>query len=244
MSLAAEHVAKSYRTPRGVKEVLTDVTALFEPGQSVAILGAPGSGKSTLMQILSGTLFPSSGAVHRGSRISFVAGASAILNRKLTMREMIRFVARLYGVNSKQIVDFVADFAELGPHLDRSLEKDVRDARARLLFTLSYALPFDIYLADEAIVGGPPAFRDRCAALVQERRKTSGLVFTTRNVRTARTYGDVGALLHEGCLTFFPTLDEAIAAFEQVSPKSKSSNSVTYNLGDEDEDDDNTFGLF
>ncbi len=247
MTLILAHVAKSFKK-RGLRvDVLTDLNASFEPGRSVGILGAPGSGKSTLMKILSGAMRPSAGRIHRGSRASFIVGAGMTIDRKLPVREVIAFFARLYGARSRTIIDFVADFGELGPVLDQRLERLSKDRRSRLSFTLSYALPFDIYLADEALVGGSQDFQDRCSALINERRKTSGLIFTTSKIRKVEAFADVGALLHRGELTVFPTVEEAIKVYEALNPMWQ-----IYGLlpdpsdesDDEEEESGNTMGLF
>ncbi|HEX2555068.1 MAG TPA: ATP-binding cassette domain-containing protein [Microvirga sp.] len=218
MTLVLAHVAKSFRK-RGVSvPVLSNVSAVFEPGQSLCILGAPKSGKSTLMRILAGEIRPDSGWVHREGRVSYLVGSSIGRMGSVTVREAIAFMARLYGFRTREIVDFTVDFAELGPVLMQQVEKLSKDESARLAYTLSYALPFDIYLADESLVSGPPSFQDRCAALIAERRKTSGLVITTAKVRKARDFADRGGVLHNGELSLFPTLDEAIEAYEALNP--------------------------
>jgi capsular polysaccharide transport system ATP-binding protein len=246
VTLVLDHVAKSYRT-RGVwTDVLRDVNATFEPGQSVGILGAPKSGKSTLMRIISRETAPSAGRVRRSSCVSFLVGSGGGTDRMLAARDVIAFVARVYGVRTRGIIDFVADFGELREDLGERMSSLSKDKKARLLFTLAYALPFDIYLADEAILGGPQDFQERCAALVHERRKTSGLIFTTSKVQKVRDFANVGAMLHQGELFIFPSVEEAIRAYEMLNPMAH-----LYNLlpdpeeaEEEPEEVDGGLGLF
>ncbi len=220
MTLVVDRIAKSFRKRGVLSEVLTDVTAVFEPGQSIGILGAPKSGKSTLMKILTGETRPDAGWIQRDSRVSFLVGSNPGRMGTLSVREAIAFMARLYGLRTREIIDFVVDFAELGPVLKYQMDSVSKEDRTRLLFTLSYALPFDIYLADEAIVAGPEPFQEQCAALIAERRKTSGLVFTTRKARKLENFADVGGVLHKGELHLFPSVREAIQAYEALNPLS------------------------
>jgi capsular polysaccharide transport system ATP-binding protein len=164
----------------------------------------------------------------------------------LAARDVIAFVARVYGVRTRGIIDFVADFGELREDLGERMSSLSKDKKARLLFTLAYALPFDIYLADEAILGGPQDFQERCAALVHERRKTSGLIFTTSKVQKVRDFANVGAMLHQGELFIFPSVEEAIRAYEMLNPMAH-----LYNLlpdpeeaEEEPEEVDGGLGLF
>jgi capsular polysaccharide transport system ATP-binding protein len=212
MTVTLNSVSKSYQTPAGRCQVLRDVSAVFQPGLSVGILGARRSGKSTLIQILTGAIHPDVGYVSHRSLVSFPA-CSGVIHPAMTIRQNIAFLARLYNLDPKPIIQFVAEFASLGELLDQRLKACSKDQRSKLLFTISYAIPFDIYLCDESIVGGPEPFRSSCEGLVQERRRNSGLVFTTKSPLLMRKFADIGAVLIGGRLVFFPSVEEAIVAF-------------------------------
>lgn len=237
MTLVVDRVTKSFRKRGVISQVLTNVSAVFEPGQSLGILGVPKSGKSTLMRILAGEARPDTGRVLRDARVSFLVGSNVGRLGTMTVREGIALVSRLYGFRTREIVDFVVEFAELEHVLRQQIDTIPKEDRTRLVYTLAYALPFDIYLADESVVAGPEPFQDRCAALIAERRKTSGLIITTSKARKIQAFADLGGVLHEGELHLFPSLDEAIQAYEALNPLSR-----MYDLMPdeprEDEDDD------
>src|SRR6476620_8849879 len=113
-----ENVYKYYRIDRLKKVVLRDVNFNFEPGRSYGILGINGAGKSTLMRILAGTELPNRGRVRKSVRVSWPLGFSGGLHPGMTGRENIKFVARIYGERVANVVDFVEDFAEIGPYID------------------------------------------------------------------------------------------------------------------------------
>ena len=83
----------------------------------VALLGRNGAGKSSLLKMISGTLHPDSGRVEVAGTVSWPVGFSGSLHGDLTGLQNARFVARIYGVSSGALADFVADFSGLGDRL-------------------------------------------------------------------------------------------------------------------------------
>ena len=115
--ITLDAVSKAYRTTQGArKTVLHEVNATFPDGYNVGVLGANGAGKSTLIRLLAGTEMPDRGRIRRDCRVSFPLGYGGTFHGALSGRENVVFVARVYGACLKQTVDFVTDFAELGPY--------------------------------------------------------------------------------------------------------------------------------
>ena len=82
------------------------------------------------------------------------------------------------------------------------------------MFSLSYAIPADFYLADGALFGGDQPFRSRCIELAKIRKSEAAFLFTTMSPRDMRLFADVGGVLKNGRRTFYPDVESAIAAFE------------------------------
>ena len=95
--ISLHDVYKAYRTPYGSKVVLNGVSHDFPPGVNMGILGRNGAGKSTLIRMISGTEAPDSGEVRKNASVSWPLGFKVGFNSKLTGRENLRFVCRLYG---------------------------------------------------------------------------------------------------------------------------------------------------
>ncbi len=222
MTLVMEGVSKSFEAPGGSVPVFENLNAVFKPNTSVAILGARRSGKSTLIQLLSGELSPDRGKISQSCRVSFRVSSARMFHFGMSIQQNISFIARAYQMNPKPVLDFVAEFAGLTDVMDLSLQDVPREKRTRLLFTLPYAMPFDIYLCDEAIVGGAGKFREKCEQLVEARRGTSGLVFATKSPRFVRKFADQAILLDGGTLHFFKSIDAALAAFSRVNKRQRS----------------------
>ena len=111
-----ENLTKIYRL-KGRRTVVADnLNAVFPTGASVALLGRNGAGKSTLLRMIAGTVSPTSGRILSDGTISWPVGFAGSFHGELTGAQNVRFVARIYGVDTDELVDYVADFAELGHH--------------------------------------------------------------------------------------------------------------------------------
>lgn len=206
------HVSKTFRTRQGPRTVLRDVTCHFQMGHNYGILGANGAGKSTLVQLIAGSDPPTRGRIDRHVRVSFPLGFSGTFNSYLTGRQNAVFMARVYGADVKQVLDFVWDFAELGTYFDMPLLSYSSGMRARFGMGVSLAIDFDLYLIDEVTEVGDKSFREKSKAAFRARAMTSDVILVSHNVETIRTYCDRAAVLHDGTLIFYPDVESAISA--------------------------------
>lgn len=211
-----ERVFKSYRTYEGRRIVLDDVNAVFPDGVSVGILGANGSGKSTLVRLLSGVEMPDDGRVRRTGRVSFPLGFSGTFHPDLNGLENVRFLARVHQTDEADAIDFVRAFAELDDYFYMPVSTYSSGMRARLAFGACLALDFDTYLIDEVTAVGDARFRARCLAAFGERMERSEVVMVSHDLEAMRAYCDSGAVLRQGSLTMYSTVNEAIAAHEAI----------------------------
>ncbi|MFW5740712.1 MAG: ABC transporter ATP-binding protein [Myxococcota bacterium] len=210
------HVTKVYPTHRGATVVLNDITASFPACTNVGILGLNGAGKSTLLRVLSGTEQPDFGQVRRFGRVSWPIGFSGGFNGSLSGVENCEFVARIYGADEDEVVAFAMEFAELGSYFEMPVRTYSSGMRARLAFALSMAIDFDVYLVDEVTAVGDRRFQDKCRAAFEERRDRSSIVLVSHNLATVRSYCSHCAVLREGRLAHYDSVDEAAAVYEAL----------------------------
>ena len=137
---------------------------------------------------------------------SFAVDMSGIQN--------IRFVARIYGVDSDALVDYVADFSELGDFMRMPVRSYSAGMRARLAFGVSMGLSFDWYLVDEITAVGDAAFRKKSLAVFGDRLQASGLIMVSHSSVTLREYCTSGMVIDNGKAIYFDDLEEAIALHE------------------------------
>ncbi|MEQ8368631.1 MAG: ABC transporter ATP-binding protein [Roseicyclus sp.] len=206
-----EHLTKSFRVNGQRTVVIDNLNLTVETGKSLALLGRNGAGKSTLMQIIAGNMRPDTGAVVSDGTISWPVGLAGAVHPQLTGAQNTRFIARVYGVDSEELIDFVQDFADLGSHFSMPVRTYSAGMRSRLNFGLSMGIRFDTYLIDEVTGAGDSAFRAKSVALFRERMTGSDAIMVNHNLAELKDYCSAALVLEHGKLTYFEDLDEAIA---------------------------------
>jgi capsular polysaccharide transport system ATP-binding protein len=214
--LSLEHVSKVYETRQGVRRILDDVNFCIKRGENLGILGRNGAGKSTLIRLISGAERPTSGLIHRGMRVSWPLAFGGAFQSHLTGLDNLKFVCRIYGVDYKPLVPFVEDFTELGLYFREPVQHYSNGMLTRLAFALSMAIEFDCFLIDEAMVVGDVRFHERCHVELFSKRKDRAFILVTHEAHVIKLYCKNAAVLHEGHLLPFPTVDAAYDFYEST----------------------------
>lgn len=206
---------KSFWTPEEPKVIARGITATFPSGESVALLGRNGAGKSSLMEMIGGSLKPDRGEIKISGSMSWPVGFSGSFHRDLTGAQNTKFIARVYGVDTDDLIDFVEDFAELGAHFHLPVRSYSSGMKSRLAFGISIGIPFDTYLVDEVTAVGDAAFKRKSRMVFQERLKHAGAVVVTHYMSQVRQICTAGAVLEDGLLTYYDDVEDAIAHHQQ-----------------------------
>ena len=211
-----DQVTKTY-TLRGHRRVVIDRATLALPqGRSVALLGRNGAGKSTLLRLIAGTTLPTSGHVHLTGSVSWPVGYAGSFHGDLTGAQNARFIARIYGVDSDELVDFAQNFAEIGAAFNLPFRSYSAGMKARLAFGVSMGIAFDTYLVDEVTAVGDASFRAKSATLFRERMAHAGAVVVSHAMGQVRELCDAACVLEAGHLHYFDDLEEAIALHDRT----------------------------
>jgi capsular polysaccharide transport system ATP-binding protein len=205
-----QNLHKTYTLNGRHKVVADDITATFPSGVAVALLGRNGAGKSSLLRMISGAMLPTSGKILSTGTISWPVGFAGSFNGELTGEQNCRFVARVYGVHTRELLHFVEDFAELGDHFHLPIRTYSSGMRSRLAFGLSMAVPFDTYLVDEVSAVGDAAFKAKSNRVFKERMKSAGAIVVAHSMPMLRETCEAGAVLEKGKLVFFDDVEDAI----------------------------------
>ena len=211
-----ENLTKIYRR-KGRRTVVADnLNAVFPTGASVALLGRNGAGKSTLLRMIAGTVSPTSGRILSDGTISWPVGFAGSFHGELTGAQNVRFVARIYGVDTDELVDYVADFAELGHHYHQPFISYSSGMRPRLAMGTSMGILFDTYLVDEVTSVGDADFRAKSQRVFQDRMSASSAVVVSHSMPMVRQMCTMGAVLEHGHLSVYDNLEDAIAHHEAI----------------------------
>ncbi|WIF33028.1 ABC transporter, ATP-binding protein [Lentibacter algarum] len=160
--------------------------------------------------MIAGTLLPTSGRVVSTGQISWPVGFAGSFHPELSGAENVRFVGRIYGVDTDELIDFVEDFASLDQHFRLPLRSYSSGMRSRLAFGVSMGIRFDTYLVDEITAVGDAAFRERSDQVFKERMKTAGAVVVSHSMQQIRDLCDATAVLHNGKLAYYDEVEAGI----------------------------------
>ncbi len=205
-----ENISKTFVLD-GMRQTVADgINAVFPTGASVGLFGRNGAGKSTLLRIIAGTVKPSAGRVISDGTISWPVGFAGSFHGDLTGAQNTRFIARVYGVDTDTLVDFVEDFAELGHHFHQPFGSYSSGMRSRLAFGVSMGIRFDTYLVDEVTSVGDAAFRKKSEEVFQSRMRASGAIVVSHSMDLMRRLCTLGMVLEKGDLIVFDNIEHAI----------------------------------
>lgn len=207
-----ENITKVFSLEGKRKVVADNINLTFPTGRSVGLLGRNGAGKSSLLQMVAGTLNPTSGRIVSSGTISWPVGFAGSFHPELSGAQNVRFVGRIYGVETDELIDFVEDFAGLDAHFHLPFRSYSSGMKSRLAFGASMGIGFDTYLVDEVTAVGDAAFRTRSSQVFKERMKRSGAVVVSHSMAQVRELCDATAVLHNGVLTYFDDVEQGIIA--------------------------------
>ncbi|MBL9057847.1 MAG: ABC transporter ATP-binding protein [Rhodobacteraceae bacterium] len=205
-----ENVWKTFYVQGNARVVARDISVTFPKGRSIGLLGRNGAGKSTLLRLISGAMDPDRGKITIDGTLSWPVGFSGSFHRDLTGAQNARFVARVYGVDTDELLAFVADFSELGKQFYQPVNTYSSGMKSRLAFGISMGIHFDMYLIDEVTAVGDAAFQAKSEAILQDRMKTSGSIFITHSLDSVRRICSGVGILEDGKLTYFDDVNEGL----------------------------------
>ena len=155
----------------GRLEALSDVDFTVYRGESFGLVGTNGSGKSTVLQVLAGTILPTGGTLEVTGRVLPLLSVGTGFHPELTGRENVTLFASSLRVPRSAIasrMDRVAEFAELERHMDTPVKRFSSGMVARLSFAIAMQFPADIYVFDEVLAVVDGEFEARCLAEIKE----------------------------------------------------------------------------
>ena len=211
-----ENLTKIYYTGGRRNLVADRLNAVFPTGSSVGLLGRNGAGKSTLLRMIAGRSAPTSGRILSDGTISWPVGFAGSFHPDLTGAQNVRFVARIYGIDTDELVEYVQDFAGLGDKFHMPFATYSSGMRSRLAMGCSMGIKFDTYLVDEVTSVGDAEFREKSQRVFADRMNNSSAIVVSHGVQMIRRLCNMGAVLEQGQLTVFDDVDEAIAYHEYI----------------------------
>jgi capsular polysaccharide transport system ATP-binding protein len=210
------NVSKSFWTGQRRKVILDQASFRVELGNSLGILARNGTGKTTIISMMAGLERPDEGYVKKTCRVSFPLGFMGGVVGGHSARENARYIAGLYGLDPDYVEAFCRWVCGLEEYFDMPLSTYSAGMKSRFSFSLLLALEFDMYLIDEGMPSTADVeFNRKAGSILKERLEKATVIVVSHQVSTLERFCRSGAVLKDGRLTFYDTLEEARWHYEQ-----------------------------
>lgn len=203
------------------KEVFANdgLSFTIERGESVAILGKNGAGKSTMLKMVTGVVFPSSGTIEVNGRVSALLELTAGFDLELTGRENVHLRGQIWGLERAEIRELerqVEEFADIGDYIDQPMRTYSSGMRARVGFAISALINPEILVVDEALSVGDKAFREKCDRQIKQimAQEHVTVLLVTHSAAAAASVCKRGLVMEKGHLVFDGPILDAIEFYE------------------------------
>jgi len=196
---------------------LKDISFSLRRGECLGLIGANGSGKTTMLKIINGLIKPDQGCVTVRGRIGALIALGAGFNPILTGRENIYINGAVLGMTKSQIdrqIDRIVDFAELHEAIDAPVRTYSSGMYVRLGFAIYTALHTDVLLIDEVLAVGDVAFRSKCYSAIGEMLKSTAAILVSHNAEALLRICNKGLVLDKGRLIYAGDICAALNAYE------------------------------
>lgn len=200
------------------KKVLDNISFKINKGETVAILGKNGMGKSTIIKLLSRISYPTSGEIFTNGRISSIIELDAGFENDFTGRENIYLKCRILGLKKgeiENIIDKIISFADIGEYIDQPVRNYSSGMRARLGFSIISHVKSDILAVDEVFSVGDFKFQQKCLDRITEIKNDENVTFilVTHSPEMAKNFCTRGLLLNEGKIIYDGNIETCVQKY-------------------------------
>ena len=181
---------------------LREVSFTIEAGESLALIGANGSGKSTALKLISRIILPTSGTVSVQGRVAALLELGAGFHPDLTGRENVSLNGSILGLSRSFIrrqMDEIVAFSELQRFIDVPVRNYSSGMLMRLGFSVATAFQPDILIIDEVLAVGDQAFQDRCLRRIRDIQENGAtVILVSHDLESVRRLCQRAIWLDEG----------------------------------------------
>lgn len=181
---------------------LKGINMTIRQGECVGIIGTNGSGKSTILKIITGVLNPTKGSVTVNGRISALLELGAGFNMEYNGIENIYLNGTMIGFSEKEIdqkLDAILEFADIGEYVYQPVKTYSSGMFVRLAFAVAINIEPEILIVDEALSVGDVFFQAKCYHKFEEFKEMGKtIVFVSHDLSSINKYCDRVVLLNQG----------------------------------------------
>ena len=207
---------KRYKEHYALRNINMDI----RQGETVGIIGTNGSGKSTILKIITGVLNPTSGNVEVNGRISALLELGAGFNMEYNGIENIYLNGTMIGFSKEEIdgkLEGILDFADIGDYVYQPVKTYSSGMFVRLAFAVAINIDPEILIVDEALSVGDVFFQAKCYHKFEEFKKMGKtILFVSHDLSSVSKYCDRVVLLNRGEKLAEGSPKEMIDIYKQV----------------------------
>lgn len=202
--------------------VLDNISLEINEGERVALIGKNGSGKSTILKIISGITTPTSGTIIVNRRVNTLLEVTAGFSPDFTGRENIYIRGALLGLNRKQIQDIekdVLDFAEINEDfIDQQLKRYSSGMIAKLGFAINLLCHPEILIIDEALAVGDVSFKNKCIDAIKKlsKKSTVTILFVSHDEKMVKEFCDRGIFIKDSKIIIDGKIDKVFKEYNSI----------------------------
>lgn len=213
------------KTPHKKKKAVDDVSFEIRRGESVALFGKNGAGKSTILKLITEVAFPTTGEIKVNGRVSALLELTSGFDMEFTGRENIFLKGHILGLKDDEIralENQIIDFSELQDYIDQPVRTYSSGMKARLGFAINVNISPEILIVDEALSVGDAAFKNKCiekiSGIIEKDNVT--LLFVTHQAAVAEEFCKRGIVMKAGKIVFDGDVHEASEFYTNMGKKS------------------------
>lgn len=172
---------------------LKNINVEIKKGEILGIVGTNGSGKSTILKIITGVLTPTTGTINIEGKISALLELGAGFNPEYTGIENIYLNGTMLGYTKEEMekkLPNIIEFADIGDFIYQPVKTYSSGMFARLAFAVSINVDPDILIVDEALSVGDTRFQKKCYRKMEEFKKTKTIILVTHDIGVISKFCD------------------------------------------------------
>ncbi len=181
---------------------LKNIDFQVNKGETVGIIGTNGSGKSTILKIITGVLNPTEGETKVNGRISALLELGAGFNMEYTGIENVYLNGTMLGFSEEEIderLQDILDFADIGDFVNQPVKSYSSGMFVRLAFAVAINIDPDILIVDEALSVGDVFFQAKCYRKFEEfKNQGKTILFVSHDLGSISKYCDRAILINKG----------------------------------------------
>ncbi len=199
---------------------VNNVTFKIKRGEAVGIIGANGSGKSTILKLIAGVLTPTKGQIKVNGRIGPLIELGAGFHPEFTGRENIYLNGTILGLSKKEVdskFEEIVNFAELKEFIDTPVKHYSSGMYMRLGFSIAVNISPDILLVDEILAVGDTAFQKKCLEKMHQfHQQKVTIVIVSHSLQLVQDFCERVILVQKGKIVGIGSPDKMIKKYGQI----------------------------